>query len=84
MRVPLPSTSLAWVSYDARLRRLLVEFRSGKRYLYLGVPPTCYQQLLQADSKGRYFNAHIRNRFPHQELSQPSATLVLVAAGKTK
>lgn len=79
MRVPLQSTSLASVNYDARLQQLQVEFHSGKRYLYFRVSPACYQQLLLADSKGKYFNRHIRNRFPYQDLSQPSKPLVLAA-----
>ena len=60
------------------------QFRSGERYLYFQLPPTCYQQLLQADSKGAYFNHNIRNRFPSQHLSHPSAPLVLAALRKTK
>jgi hypothetical protein len=33
-RVPLQSTTLASVVYHAALRRLEIEFRTGKRYLY--------------------------------------------------
>jgi hypothetical protein len=29
--------------------------------------------LLSAPSKGRYFNSHIRNRFPYRHLSRPSS-----------
>ena len=78
MRVPLESALLAWARYDPVPCRLEIQFRSGDRYLYFRVPPASYQQLLQADSKGAYFNRHIRNRFPYQHLSRPSAPLVLV------
>jgi lysyl-tRNA synthetase class 2 len=84
MRVPLESTLLAWASYDPLSCRLQIEFRSGEHYLYFRVPPACYQQLLQAHSKGSFFNANIRNRFPYQNLSRTSAPLVLTAARKTK
>lgn len=82
--VRLESTTLASVLYQADLRRLQIEFRSGQRYLYFQVPPSCYQLLLESPSKGAYFNSHIRNRFPFQHLSHPSAPVVLPAPNKTK
>lgn len=82
--VPLESTTLAAAGYDPALRRLEVQFRRGDRYLYFQVPPEIYEQLLQAPSKGACFNRLIRNRFPYQHLSTPSAPVVLVASGKTK
>jgi hypothetical protein len=84
MRVRLESATLASVLYDPVQRRLEVEFRNGKRYLYLQVPLLSYQSLLQADSKGAYFNRNIRNRFPFQNLSIPSRPVVLAAPHKTK
>ena len=84
MRVPLQSTLLASVLYDPLLSRLEIELSSGERYLYFQVPRHCYQHLLQADSKGSFFNRKIRNRFPFQHLSRPSAPLVLAAPSKTK
>jgi hypothetical protein len=84
MLVPLESSLLAWVRYHPARRQLQVQFHSGERYLYLQVPPHCFHQLLEADSKGPYFNHHIRNHFPHQHLSPSSSPLVLPAPGKTK
>ena len=76
-RVRLQSRTLASVLYDAGQCQLELEFRSGKRYLYFQVPPPCYHEFLQAESKGAYFNRNIRNRFPYQDLSAPSAPIVL-------
>jgi len=84
MRVPLESSLLAWVRYDGARRQLQVQLHSGERYLYFQVPATCFQQLLDADSKGSFFNRHIRNYFPYQHLSRPSAPVVLSAPRKTK
>ena len=78
-RIQLPSRSLAWAQYHPRRRWLDIEFRTGKLYRYFNVPLRCYQQLLASESKGRYFNANIRNSFPYQELSRPSAALVRTA-----
>jgi hypothetical protein len=82
--VDLESKSLATVRYDPAVRQLEVAFRTGKRYLYFLVPSHYYQRLLQAESKGAYFNRHIRNRFPYQQLSDSSAPVVLSAPPKTK
>jgi len=84
MRVSLESSLLAWVNYDATRRHLQVQFRSGERYLCLRVPPVSYHELLAADSKGAYFNRHIRNCFPYQNLSRSAAPVTLVAPRKTK
>jgi hypothetical protein len=82
--VRLESTTLAWVRYDRVRRRLEIAFRSGERYLYFQVPPLCYEQLIRSESKGAYFNGYIRNCFPFQHISRPSAPVVLAAPGKSK
>jgi hypothetical protein len=63
-RVSLDSTTLAAAAYDGRCERLELDFRDGTRYAYTGVPPNLYLDLLRADSKGSFFNRHIRGRFP--------------------
>ena len=63
-RVSLDSTTLAAAAYDGRRERLELDFRDGTRYTYTGVPPNLYLDLLRADSKGSFFNRHIRGRFP--------------------
>ena len=44
-------------------------FRSGKRYAYRGVQQQVYEEFLQARSKGQFFNARIRDRYPTRRLS---------------
>ena len=80
-RVPLPSRLLAWVAHDPGRCLLEVEFRTGDQYRYFGVPLHCFEALLEAPSKGQYFNSSIRNRFPYQNLSRP-ASVVVLPAGK--
>jgi hypothetical protein len=63
------SSSLAALSYNADQQVLEIEFRSGETYRYFDVPATDYEALLAAESKGRHFNAHIRNRFCNQHIS---------------
>lgn len=67
-RVDLKSTSLNAATYQDQSAFLELEFRSGARYRYIGVPAQVYQELLRAESKGGYFNQHIRNRFTNAKI----------------
>jgi KTSC domain len=62
------STTLATVAYDTKRELLQLEFRSRAVYLYSGVPAVVHQGLLEAPSKGSYFNQAIRGRFPYQRV----------------
>lgn len=67
----MPSTSIRRFQYDDDSRVLSVWFvTSGKRYDYEGVPPDLYDDFRGAFSKGRFFNAHIRDRFPYRLVEQ--------------
>lgn len=68
-RVSLHSTTLASAGYDAGPRTLQLDFRDGSRYVYSGVAPDLYHELLTADSKGCFFNRHIRGHFPYAKVS---------------
>jgi|KBSMisStaDraftv2_1062788.scaffolds.fasta_scaffold126715_3 hypothetical protein len=63
------STTLATVVYDAAAHLLWLEFRSHAVYCYFGVPAAVHHALLDADSKGAYFNRYIRDRFPYQRVA---------------
>ena len=58
------SSSLANAAYDESRKLLQIEFRDQSIYRYAAVPSCAYTELLQAHSKGQYFNAHIRTRYP--------------------
>lgn len=61
--VAVQSRLLARMAYDPNQTILQLEFRSGTVYQYFQVPHQTYQDLFQADSKGAYFNRHIRSVF---------------------
>jgi hypothetical protein len=73
-RVPVESSVLASVLYLRHLRLLEIEFHSGLLYQYFDVPQRSYMELLAAESKGAYFNAHIRNRFSCKQIDSTSRT----------
>ena len=61
------SSALHAVRYNANRHELAVVFTSGRRYTYLGVPEAIYEALMRAPSKGRFFNAEIRDRYAFRE-----------------
>ena len=66
--VLLKSTVLRAVRYSQEQQLLDLEFRSGAIYRYSHFLPNQYADFLAADSHGQYFNHHILNRFPVQQL----------------
>lgn len=74
-RIDLNSTSLKAAVYRDRLAVLELEFRAGEVYRYFGVPEQTYRDLLRAESKGGYFNRHIRNRFEHAKVHPPGLAI---------
>lgn len=60
----MPSSVIESVAYDKDDRRLTVRFVTGRVYIYDDVPPAVAAGLAGADSRGRFFNEAVRDRFP--------------------
>ncbi|HET6970665.1 MAG TPA: KTSC domain-containing protein [Phenylobacterium sp.] len=60
----MPSSVIRTFSYDPDARALHITFVSGRRYRYEAVPPTLYEAMRRAPSKGQFFNRRIRDAFP--------------------
>lgn len=69
-REPVASSTLKSVGYDSDRKRLEIEFRSLAVYAYSGVPSWAYEGLVIARSKGRYFEARIRDRYAFERVSE--------------
>ncbi len=64
----MPSSVIADSSYDETRNELAVSFVSGKVYVYSLVPPAVAAAMAGAFSKGEYFNANIRDRYPYRQV----------------
>jgi hypothetical protein len=62
-RIPVASSMMVEVGYDAAQRILEIEFRTGGVYRYLDVPEQVFRDLLDARSKGRFFQANIEGLY---------------------
>ena len=65
----MPSTVISRFVYDEMEHNLWVEFTTGRRYVYSGVPEEVANAFRAAFAKGVYFNTRIRDRFPHREVT---------------
>jgi hypothetical protein len=64
----MPSAVIRRFDYRAATRELEVEFTTGRRYLYLAVPPEEVEALRSAFAKGVHFNRRIRGRYDYREI----------------
>lgn len=63
--VTVESSMIHAIGYDKDKRILEIVFNTGRTYQYADVPPEEYEGLLNAESKGRYFLAHIRDVYEY-------------------
>jgi hypothetical protein len=52
-RVPVSSSNLESIGYDAESQTLEIEFHGGGIYKYFGVPPRVHEGLMNAGSHGK-------------------------------
>ena len=60
------SSCIDAIAYDEAISALKIRFNSGDIYEYERVPHQIYMNLLDADSKGSFFNRHIKNVIPYR------------------
>lgn len=63
------SSNLQSVAYDEEKSLLYVRFLNGGVYYYENVPKELYDQLLGAESAGKYLNAFIKPHYAFKKLS---------------
>lgn len=64
----MPSTVIRHFDYRPDTRELVVEFVTGRRYLYSHVPAEAAEALRTSFAKGVHFNRRIRGQYPVREL----------------
>jgi hypothetical protein len=67
-RQQVESSNLASIGYDAENEILEVEFNHGGIYQYFDVPENVYEELMNADSHGRYFVHNIKDDYEYQKM----------------
>ena len=67
-RISVKSSNIRSIGYDVDSSMLEIEFNSGSIYQYSGVPEHEYNGLLNASSKGRYLNTHIKDHYAYVQV----------------
>ena len=62
------STSIARFGYDEASRALLIEYKNGHEYRYLGVPDSIFEDMKSAPSKGQFVNQSVKGTYPYEEV----------------
>lgn len=65
--VQVESEAIDEIDYDSAQSILSVRFSHGGWYRYFGVPPEIFNAFVSADSHGRFFHEHVRDRYPYRE-----------------
>lgn len=64
--IPVSSSNMAGVKYDATLHKLYVRFQNGSVYIYSGVPADELENLTHASSPGQYLRSNIVGVYAHE------------------
>ena len=74
---PIETEGLDWIAshrsslivrfaYEEKCRALVVELTTGDEYQYFTVPREVFEGMAAAESKGSYFHAAVRDKFPYR------------------
>lgn len=61
--IPVRSTAISAVGYDKITQQMRITFKQGDTYNFCRVPESVFLGLMSASSKGRYYDAIIKDRY---------------------
>ena len=64
------SSNIAEVGYEPEFKELFVKFKSGKTYVYRGVPRDLFLDFKNAKSLGKFLNAKLKDRYGVSQLKK--------------
>lgn len=67
-RTNVESSNIESIGYDSRSQTLEIEFLNGTIYQYFDVPERIFEELMGADSHGRYLNANIKGIYRYSKV----------------
>jgi hypothetical protein len=65
---PIPVDSSVIKSVDYKRRTMLIEFNSGNKYKYKGIPRNLFDAFKNAPSIGQYFNRYIKDKYQFERV----------------
>jgi len=65
---PVESSNVAEIGHDPETQKLHIRFKDGSLHEYSDVPAETHEELMMADSKGRYVHENLKDRFDHARI----------------
>lgn len=62
---PVKSNHFNAIGYDSKSKTLAIKFNNNVVYYYSDYPLHLFNELNQAESKGKYFSSNINGKFKH-------------------
>jgi hypothetical protein len=62
------SKGIRWIRYDERTRTLDVAYTNSGEYRYFDVGPEVYEWLVRAESKGKFVNRLVKEKYRYERL----------------
>lgn len=66
-RQTVNSSNISSIGYDEENEILEIEFKKGEIYQYFDVPYEVYDELMNAESHGKYLAANIKNVYKYEK-----------------
>ena len=66
--IPVDSSNLESIGYDSESSTLEIHFKQGSAYQYFDVPERIYDQLLSAESPGRFLSEQIKGVYRYSKV----------------
>lgn len=66
--LPVRSSNVDEIGYDAKERRLWIRFLDGSLYRYEDVPQSIWRSFKIAPSKGRFVWQNVRDRYEYERV----------------
>jgi hypothetical protein len=61
--IPVSSSLIAAIGYSHGREELTIQFKKGDTYVYSGVPRDVYEDLLGAESVGKFFLQVVKRKY---------------------
>ena len=69
-RKQVDSSNILSLGYSKKERMLEVEFKAGTVYRYFNVNKELYEQMLKAESVGKYFHINIKGKYDFKKVGE--------------
>ena len=68
------SKGIRWIRYDEQARTLDVAYTNSGEYRYFDVGPEVYEWLVRTESKGKFVNRLVKEKYRYERLEKGQAS----------